>query len=236
MKIIPAVDIAGGRCVRLTRGRPEEAKEYFKDPAEAARRWVDEGAEMLHVIDLDAATGAGSNSDAIQRLIASVDVPVEVGGGIRSLETAGSYIDAGAVRVIFGTAALEMRLVREGLGALGAERVMAAVDHLAGHVAVKGWKEMTGIDALTLSRRLEEEGVRQIMMTSVDRDGTMRGPNLDYSMRAVEGLKAAVYLAGGFRSVDDLLPLRGTRVAGVILGKALYEGAMGLREAMEAVR
>jgi phosphoribosylformimino-5-aminoimidazole carboxamide ribotide isomerase len=236
MKIIPAVDISGGRCVRLTRGKLEESKVYFQDPLEAARRWADLGAEMLHVVDLDAASGVGSNFEIIRRLISSIGVPVEVGGGIRSLEKATSYVDSGAERVIFGTAALEMKLVREGLRTLGSRRVMAAVDHLAGRVAVRGWKEMTGIDALALSKRLEEEGVRQIMMTSVDRDGTMKGPNLEYSMKAVEALNGSVYLAGGFRSVDDLVRLRGTRVAGVILGKALYEGALGLREAVEAVR
>jgi phosphoribosylformimino-5-aminoimidazole carboxamide ribotide isomerase len=236
MNIIPAVDISGGRCVRFTRGNPEEAKVYYQDPLEAARMWVDLGAEMLHVIDLDAALGVGSNSEIIKNLISTTGIPVEVGGGIRSLEKARSYIESGAERVIFGTAALEMRLVKDGLRAFGVGRVMAAVDHLAGRVAVRGWKEMTAMDALTLAMRLEEEGVRQIMMTSVDRDGTMRGPNLEYSMKAVEALSGSVYLAGGFRSVDDLARLRGTRVAGVILGKALYEGSMDLREAMEAVK
>jgi phosphoribosylformimino-5-aminoimidazole carboxamide ribotide isomerase len=236
LKVIPAVDISGGRCVRLTRGNPEEAKVYFQDPLAAARRWADLGAEMLHVIDLDAASGAGSNFEIIRRIISATGVPVEVGGGIRSLEKASSYVDSGAERVIFGTAALEMKLVRGALRALGPARVMAAVDHLAGRVAVRGWKEMTDIDALALSKRLEEEGVRQIMMTSVDRDGTMRGPNLEYSMKAVEALSGSIYLAGGFRSVDDLVRLKGTKVAGVILGKALYEGAIDLKEAMEAVR
>jgi phosphoribosylformimino-5-aminoimidazole carboxamide ribotide isomerase len=236
LKIIPAVDISGGRCVRLTRGKLEEAKVYFQDPLEAARKWVDLGAEMIHVIDLDAATGVGSNVEVIKRVISGVVVPVEVGGGIRSLELASSYVDGGAERVIFGTAALEMKLVREGLRTLGPRRVMVAVDHLAGRVAVRGWKEMTDIDALSFSRRLEDEGVRQIMMTSVDRDGTMRGPNLEYSMKAVDALRGSVYLAGGFRSIGDLMLLKETRVAGIILGKALYEGTLDLKEAMEAVK
>jgi phosphoribosylformimino-5-aminoimidazole carboxamide ribotide isomerase len=113
---------------------------------------------------------------------------------------------------------------------------MVAVDHLAGRVAVRGWKEMTDIDALSFSRRLEDEGVRQIMMTSVDRDGTMRGPNLEYSMKAVDALRGSVYLAGGFRSIGDIMLLKETRVAGIILGKALYEGTLDLKEAMEAVK
>jgi len=236
MKIIPAVDISGGKCVRLRRGSLDEAKVYFQDPMEAARKWADQGAEMLHVIDLDAALGVGNNSALISRLVSSMDIPIQVGGGIRTLEVARSYLDLGAERVIFGTVALELKLIGEGLRAFGQGSIMAAVDHIAGRVAVRGWKEMTCIDALTLSMRLEEEGVRQIMMTSIERDGTMRGPNLEYSVKAVEALKSAVYLAGGFRSVDDLLRLKGTKVAGVVLGKALYEGALDLREAMEAVR
>lgn len=230
------MDVSKGKCVRLTKGDPREAKVYFEDPLEAARRWVGMGAEMLHLIDLDAAIGSGSNVEEIKRIISAVEVPVEVGGGIRTLEKARFYVDCGAERVILGTAATEMRLVSEALRSLGPRRVMVALDHLAGRVVVNGWKEMTGIDAITLAQRLEGEGVREFMMTSVDRDGTMRGPNLEYSMRAVSSLAGAVYLAGGFRSVKDLLVLRGTRVAGVILGKALYEGAIDLKEAMEAVR
>lgn len=236
MKVIPAVDVSGGKCVRLVKGRLAEAKVYYDDPLEAAKRWEGLGAEMLHVIDLDAALGVGNNSEKIMKLISSVGIPVEVGGGIRTIEIASSYVSSGANRVIFGTAALEMKLVGEGLRVLGAERVMAAVDHLAGRVAIKGWKETTAIDALALSRRLEEEGVRQIMMTAVDRDGTMKGPNLEHSMRAVNALRSEVYLAGGFSSLDDVVQLRGTRVAGVILGKALYEGIVDLRDVMESVK
>jgi phosphoribosylformimino-5-aminoimidazole carboxamide ribotide isomerase len=236
MRIIPAVDVSGGKCVRLVRGRLAEIKVYYDDPLTAAKRWVDLGAEMLHVIDLDAALGVGTNSIVLKKLISSVGIPVEVGGGIRTMEIADSYLRSGAERVIFGTAALEMKLVKEGLRAFGPRRVMAAVDHLAGRVAVKGWRDMTAIDALALSQRLEGEGVRQIMMTAIDRDGTMKGPNLEYSMKAVEALSSAIFLAGGFSSLDDITRLRGTKVAGVILGKALYEGAIDLKESMEAVK
>jgi phosphoribosylformimino-5-aminoimidazole carboxamide ribotide isomerase len=236
MKVIPAVDVSGGKCVRLVRGKLDEAKVYHSDPQEAARRWADLGAEMLHIIDLDAAIGVGSNSEMIRKIISSIGIPVEVGGGIRTMEKAISLVNSGAERVIFGTAALEMKLVKEGLRIFGPRRVMAAVDHLAGRVAVKGWREMTAIDALALSNRLEEEGVRQIMMTAVDRDGTMKGPNLEYSIKAVESLGSDVYLAGGFSSLEDITRLKGSKVAGVILGKALYEGAIDLREAMEAVK
>jgi phosphoribosylformimino-5-aminoimidazole carboxamide ribotide isomerase len=234
--VIPAVDISGGKCVRLTKGRLEEAKVYFEDPLEAARKWEGEGAEWIHVIDLDAAIGVGSNPQQIKRIIANVGAKVEVGGGIRSIEVARDYIRAGAGRVIFGTGALDADLIKASIKEFGSDRVMAAVDHLAGRVAVKGWKEMVGIDATLLCRRLEEIGVRNFMMTAIDRDGTMKGPNIEYSLRAASEIRGEVYLAGGFSSLSDLAMLKGSRVAGVILGKALYEGAFTLREAMGAVR
>ena len=235
IKVIPAVDISGGRCVRLRRGRLEDATVYYEDPLEAARRWEGEGAELLHVVDLDAATGVGDNRDAIKRIMREVKVPVQVGGGIRSLERAEDYISSGAERVIFGTAALELRTIKDALKSFGPERVMAAVDHFMGRVAVKGWKDLLELDAEVLCRRLVEAGVRKIMMTSIERDGMLKGPNLDYSLRVASSVAAEFYLAGGFSSVEDLLPLRGKRVAGVIIGRALYEGRIDLKRAREVL-
>jgi len=231
--IIPAVDISGGRCVRLRRGRLEEATVYYNDPLEAAKRWENEGAELLHVIDLDAAIGVGENSDVIKRIIREVKIPVQVGGGIRNLQKAEDYIRSGAERVIFGTAALELRTIKEALEALGPERVMVAVDHFMGRVAVKGWKELLELDAWILCKRLVEAGVKKIMMTSVDRDGILMGPSLEYSLRVASSLSAEFYLAGGFSTIEDILPLKGTRVSGVIVGRALYEGTIDLRRAKE---
>ncbi|HRR54478.1 MAG TPA: HisA/HisF-related TIM barrel protein, partial [Candidatus Methanomethylicus sp.] len=144
--ILPAVDVSRGRCVRLTRGKIEEAKVYYEDPLEAARLWEGIGAEALHIIDLDAAIGIGENVEAIKRIIKAVGIPAEVGGGIRSVARAKEYADAGACRVIFGTAALELKFIMEAMRTIGRERVMAAVDHLMGRVAVKGWQEMAQID------------------------------------------------------------------------------------------
>lgn len=235
IEVIPAVDISGGRCVRLTKGRIEEAKVYYDDPLEAAKRWEGEGAERIHVIDLDAAVGSGDNREQVKRIVANVGAKVEVGGGIRSLDVAREYIRAGAERVIFGTGALDGKLIRSALMEFGIGAVMVAVDHLAGKVAIRGWKELVDIDAILLCKRLEEMGVRIFMMTSIDRDGTMKGPNLEYSLRAASELSGKVYLAGGFSTLDDLRALKGSRAAGVILGKALYEGAFTLRQAMGAV-
>ncbi|MCQ5362488.1 MAG: 1-(5-phosphoribosyl)-5-[(5-phosphoribosylamino)methylideneamino]imidazole-4-carboxamide isomerase [Candidatus Methanomethylicia archaeon] len=235
IKVIPAVDISGGKCVRLRRGRLEDATVYYDDPLEAARRWEGEGAELLHVIDLDAATGARDNRDVIKRIIREVKVPVQVGGGIRSIERAEEYINSGAERVIFGTAALELRTIKDALRSFGPERVMAAVDHFMGRVAVKGWKDLLELDAEVLCKRLVEAGVRKIMMTSIERDGMLKGPNLDYSLRVASSVPAEFYLAGGFSSIEDLLMLRGKRVAGVIIGRALYEGMIELKRAREVL-
>ncbi|NHV59830.1 MAG: 1-(5-phosphoribosyl)-5-[(5-phosphoribosylamino)methylideneamino]imidazole-4-carboxamide isomerase [Candidatus Verstraetearchaeota archaeon] len=235
IKVIPAVDISGGKCVRLRRGRLEDATVYYDDPLEAARRWEGEGAELLHVIDLDAATGARDNRDVIKRIIREVKVPVQVGGGIRSIERAEEYINSGAERVIFGTAALELRTIKDALRSFGPERVMAAVDHFMGRVAVKGWKDLLELDAEVLCKRLVEAGVRKIMMTSIERDGMLKGPNLDYSLRVASSVPAEFYLAGGFSSIEDLLMLRGKRVAGVIIGRALYEGMIELKRVREVL-
>jgi len=234
--VIPAVDISGGRCVRLFKGRIGDATIYYDDPLDAARKWEAEGAEIIHVVDLDAATGTGDNSQAVIKVIKGVKTPVEVGGGIRTIEKASGYINAGAARVIFGTAALEMKVITAALGAFGSEKVMAAVDHLMGRVAVRGWQEMTDIDAMVLCTRLEEVGVRNIMMTAIDRDGTLKGPNLMYSLNAAQRLKSSIYLAGGFSKLNDLLLVKGTRIAGVIIGKALYEGVIDFKKAREVLR
>ncbi|MCQ5374032.1 MAG: HisA/HisF-related TIM barrel protein, partial [Candidatus Methanomethylicia archaeon] len=186
-------------------------------------------------IDLDAATGARDNRDVIKRIIREVKVPVQVGGGIRSIERAEEYINSGAERVIFGTAALELRTIKDALRSFGPERVMAAVDHFMGRVAVKGWKDLLELDAEVLCKRLVEAGVRKIMMTSIERDGMLKGPNLDYSLRVASSVPAEFYLAGGFSSIEDLLMLRGKRVAGVIIGRALYEGMIELKRAREVL-
>jgi phosphoribosylformimino-5-aminoimidazole carboxamide ribotide isomerase len=234
-QIIPAVDISRGKCVRLFKGRLDEATVYYDDPLEAAKRWVGEGAKFLHLVDLDATAGMGNNLDSIKKVIGGAGVPCQVGGGIRSLGKAREYIDAGAARVIFGTAALEMRIITEALRSLGPDRVMAAVDHLMGRVAIRGWKELTDLDASVLCARLEEAGVMNMLMTSIDRDGTMMGPNLEYTLRVAGSLSGAVFVAGGFAKLSDLTPLRGSKITGVVLGKSLYEGTISLKKALEAM-
>lgn len=236
MIIVPAVDISKGKCVRLVRGRLEESIVYYEDPLIAAKRWEEEGAELIHVIDLDAAIGVGNNYDAITRIIREVKVPVQVGGGIRSLEVAKSYLDVGAERVIFGTAALELGLIRKALIDFGRDRVMVAVDHAMGRVAIKGWRELLELNAEILCKNLIELGVKRILMTSIDRDGTLKGPNLAYSLRIASSLPAEFYLAGGFSKIEEIIPLKRTNIAGVIVGRALYEGLIDFKKAKEVLK
>lgn len=236
MIIVPAVDISKGKCVRLILGRPEKCKVYYEDPLHAAKKWEEEGAELLHIIDLDAAIGIGENRGIIAKIIKNVNIPVQVGGGIRSLDIAKAYLDIGAERVIFGTAALELNLIRKALEEFGLDRVMAAVDHVMGRVAIRGWKEILEINAEMLCRNLIELGVKRILMTSIDRDGTLRGPNLSYSLKVVASLPAEFYLAGGFSKIEDIIPLKRTKVAGVIIGRALYEGWIDFKKAKEVLK
>lgn len=236
MIIIPAVDVSRGKCVRLVKGRIEDSIVYYEDPLIAAKKWEEEGAELLHVVDLDAAIGIGNNYDVIARIIRGIRTPVQVGGGIRSLEIARSYLDAGAERVIFGTAALELSTIRKALIEFGQDRVMAAVDHAKGKVAIKGWKELLELSAEVLCKNLIELGVRRILMTSIDRDGTLRGPNLAHSLRIASSLPAEFYLAGGFSRIEEIMPLKRTNIAGVVVGRALYEGLLDFKKAKEALK
>ncbi|MEM0101326.1 MAG: HisA/HisF-related TIM barrel protein, partial [Candidatus Methanomethyliaceae archaeon] len=159
MIIIPAVDISKGKCVRLVRGKIEESIIYYEDPLFAAKKWEEEGAELLHIIDLDAALGIGNNYDVIKRIIKEIKIPIQVGGGIRNLEIAKNYLDIGAERVILGTAALELNIIRNALINFGSDRIMAAVDHVMGRVAIKGWKELLELNAELLCKNLIELGV-----------------------------------------------------------------------------
>lgn len=236
MIIIPAVDISRGRCVRLIRGKIEESIVYYENPLIAAKKWEEEGAELLHIVDLDAAIGIGNNYDVITRIIKGIKVPVQVGGGIRDLEIAKNYLDVGAERVIFGTAALELSTMRKALINFGPDRVMAAVDHAMGKVAIKGWKELLELNAELLCKNLIELGVKKILMTSIDRDGTLKGPNLAYSLRVASSLPAEFYLAGGFSRIEEIIPLKKTNIAGVVIGRALYEGLIDFKKAKEVLR
>jgi phosphoribosylformimino-5-aminoimidazole carboxamide ribotide isomerase len=231
---IPAVDIRGGRCVQLVQGDFGRETAYGDDPAEMARHWQALGAQRLHVVDLDGARdGVRGNAAAIADLLAAVDIPVQVGGGIRSLDTARLLLEQGADRVVVGTAAAEQpRALGQWLQALGAERLIVGVDARGGHVATHGWQNQTNLDVVTFCHLLAEVGVVRVLYTDVGRDGMLGGPDVE-GTRAVAGV-LAVLGSGGVSSVDHLRRLAEAGAEGAIIGTALYEGRLSLPEALVA--
>jgi phosphoribosylformimino-5-aminoimidazole carboxamide ribotide isomerase len=236
--VVPAIDVRGGKVVRLKQGRLQEEQIYGSDPAEVARRWEAEGAPRLHLVDLDAAISNRPQFDVMERVIAAVKVPVEVGGGLRVLENAMRYRDRGVDRVIFGTAAVANPGVVLAAARRWPQAVAVALDARDGKVAVAGWKEITTMDAVELARRVKSWGVPRIQYTDVRRDGTLVGPNLPGIEELAKASGLRVTAAGGFSSLEDLRrlkPLEALGVDEVVLGKALYEKRLTLAQAVEAV-
>jgi phosphoribosylformimino-5-aminoimidazole carboxamide ribotide isomerase len=240
MEIIPAVDIRGGRCVRLDQGDYARETVFADDPVDVARRWAGQGATRIHVVDLDGAKeGAPRNEAVIWRVIEEAGVPVQASGGIRGLDTMDSYFKAGADRVVVGTAAVKDQTVLVNALALFGDRIIVSVDARDGMVATEGWVETSRLPALDLIRQLSEFGVRRIHYTDIARDGMLGGPNFPAIQEVVEhaaGLPSpmAVIAAGGVSEVEHVRRLKIIGVEGVIIGKALYTGALDLPEAIGA--
>ena len=236
MLILPAIDLKGGRCVRLLRGDFAAETVYGDDPLAMGRRWVDAGARYVHVVDLDGAvSGEPVNGAAIAALCAGLPVPVQVGGGIRTVERAGALLGLGADRVIFGTAALETPAVVEEACRRFPGRVAIGIDARDGKVAVKGWLETSDVTAVDLARRFADLGAACIIYTDIERDGTQQGVNIAATRALAAGVGIPVIASGGVGSLDDiaaLLPCEPDGVVGVSVGRALYTGAVSLPEAV----
>ncbi|HLN14453.1 MAG TPA: 1-(5-phosphoribosyl)-5-[(5-phosphoribosylamino)methylideneamino]imidazole-4-carboxamide isomerase [bacterium] len=238
MLVLPAVDIRGGRCVRLVQGVRDRERVYGDDPVAAARRWQDAGAAWVHVVDLDGAFDGRPRNDAvIARMIAALRVPVEVGGGIRDLETIRRYLDAGAARVILGTAAASAPdVLRDACVAFG-DRVAVGIDARGGAVVTEGWVTSTGEPALSAASRVVASGARRIIYTDTSRDGMLAGPNLAAFEAMLQVASVPVIASGGVASADDVRRLRALASAGlegVIVGRALYEARVTLEDLLEA--
>ena len=238
MLIVPAIDLKGGKCVRLLRGDMNAETVYGDDPIEMGRRWAAEGGQYLHVVDLDGAvSGSPVNHDIISALCQSLTIPVEVGGGIRTLALARELIERGVDRVILGTVALtHPEVLREACRALPG-KVAVGIDARDGKVAVKGWTETSATDAVTLARRCEDAGACRIIYTDIARDGTQEGVNIEATATVARALSIPVTASGGIGSLSDILALRPHAEAGidaVIVGRALYTGAVVLSAAIAA--
>lgn len=235
LRIVPAVDIKGGHCVRLLRGEWEQETVYSHDPLAMAWHWVRQGAEVLHVVDLDAAVqGTQVNGAIIERICRELPVVVEVGGGVRTVERAEQLLEIGAGRVVFGTLALEQpEVVREACARFPG-RIVVGIDARNGQVAVRGWKEQSQVDALSLALEVQAWGAARIVYTDIARDGTLAGLNVEATVALARALSIAVTASGGVGSLDDVRRLRAHAPANldeVIVGRALYSGAVNFAEA-----
>lgn len=236
MIVIPAIDILEGKCVRLTQGQFDQSTVYAEDPVEMARKWELAGAQRIHVVDLNGSRlGRPQEIRTIGALTKAVNVPVQVGGGVRTLETATQLLEAGVDRVIIGTsAALDRGLAESIFDRLG-ESAILGVDARDGKVAVKGWEQVTELDALEFARDMQAIGARRVIYTDISRDGMLNGPNLPALSRMAESLAIPVIASGGIGTLNDITrvkELEHAGVEGVILGRALYTGAVDLIEAL----
>jgi len=237
--VIPAVDIREEKCVRLVQGRIDRETVYSEDPVQMARMWEEEGAPMLHLVDLDGAfTGIPKNLPVVEKMREQVKVPLQLGGGVRSMEIIEKILSMDIDRVVLGTAAVsDSELVSRACSKFG-ERIVAAVDNKGGRVAVEGWESVADKDILEFVRDLRELGVKRVVYTDTRRDGTLSGPDIEGIKRFLEAAQLKVIVSGGIASVDDLRNLAGlnfSNLEGVIIGKSLYDGSIILREALEMV-
>ncbi len=242
-EVIPAIDLRGGRCVRLLKGDFAAETHYGDDPVAMAQRWQDEGATRLHVVDLDgAASGERTQCSVIAAICAALAIPVQVGGGLRRLDTIRALLDAGADRAILGTAAVRDPRLLEEAARLFPGRIIAGIDQRAGRVATEGWlEEESAEDAVAVARRAEIAGVVSIVYTDIDRDGTREGAALEATLAFAATHSVPVIVSGGVAGPDDVRRARaafdaGANLSGVIAGRALYEGDLKLAEAVRLAR
>lgn len=239
-QVIPAIDIQGGKAVRLRQGRAEQATVFSDFPLEVARRFASGGASMLHVVDLDGAfTGRPVNFEIIRRIVSGVGVPVQVGGGIRNFDIASRHLGAGVARVILGTSIVRdleevLRITKAYPG-----RVAAGIDAKDGFVAIRGWVEVTGVKAVDLARRMEQTGISCFIYTDILRDGMMAGPNFPSIREFAKGLSTPVIASGGvsgLADVEELRKLEADGVCGVVIGRAMYDGSIALGDVLRLER
>ena len=240
MLIIPAIDLKEGKCVRLEQGLMDKATVYSDDPATTAKHWEAQGAELLHVVDLNGAfAGIPKNLDAIKAIRSAVKMPIEVGGGIRDMATIRTLVSIGIERIILGTAAIEnpafvQEACREFPG-----RIIVGIDARDGLVAIKGWAEVTKVKAVDLATQMQDYGVIAIIYTDIKRDGMLSGPNIEATKALAEALHIPVIASGGvhtMKDVENLLAVRYSGVSGVITGKAIYTGSLNLKEALAFIK
>jgi len=239
MIVIPAIDIRGGNSVRLKQGKLNAETVHSSDPVYIAKLWKSKGAKRVHVVDLDGAfSGESVNKKIIKKICSSVDIPVEVGGGIRDLKKIKELFDIGAAYAILGTAAVENpQLVKQAVEKFGADKIIVAIDAKNGNVATKGWVDVTSVKVLDLAMELKSFGLQEILYTDISRDGMLSGPDFE-GLKSLTKTGLRIIASGGVRSIDDLIKLKELEPVGVhaaIVGSALYTDGFNLEKAIEVV-
>lgn len=233
MRIYPAIDLKDGQCVRLLKGEFDKKTVYSEDPVETAKRWQASGADFLHVVDLDGAkSGEGKNRPVIKKICESVHMKVQTGGGIRTMRDIDELLEAGAARVILGTAAVKnFDLVREAVKKYGC-RIAVGIDAKDGFAATDGWESVSGERSVDFAKKVEKAGVTTIIYTDIATDGALCGPNIEAMREMVHKTSLDVIASGGISSIDDIAALMETGVEGAITGRAIYTGSLDLKEAV----
>ena len=231
MKIIPSIDLMNGQVVRLYKGDPEHKTVYSNDPISIAKKWENAGADMIHLVDLDATLGLGSNFELIKKIVSCVSIPVEIGGGLRSESLILDSLDI-ANRVVIGTFAFkEPELLQKLLIKLGPEKIVISVDHKDGLIVTHGWQSTTDISLIDSMNEFLHVGFTEFLLTNVNRDGTLEGPDLEFLKQACDLEKANVIASGGISNINDISKVKENNAWGVILGKALYENKITIEDA-----
>lgn len=231
MIIFPAIDIRGGKCVRLYQGKYDQETIYNNDPVAIAKKWEKLGARYLHIVDLDGAlTGELVNKDLIKGIVEAVDIPVQVGGGIRTLDRAKEILDLGVERIIVGTSAIKKEGFVEELVKIFEEKIVVSIDAKSGYVCIDGWTNSSDMRAVDFAKELEKKGVNTIVYTDISKDGTMIGPNFLELKNLKDNVSMNIIASGGIGSKEDIDKLKKMELYGAITGKALYEGKLSLEE------
>ncbi len=238
MRIYPAIDIIDGACVRLVRGDYSQKTRFADDPVEVAKRWQAEGGEFVHIVDLDGArSGQMPNFELISRIAKSLDVPIQVGGGIRTMEAAEKYLANGVYRVIIGTSALSNPEFVAAAAEKYGDRIAVGIDAKDGMAAVSGWEEVSRVSATELAKQMQKIGVSNIIYTDIATDGMLKGPNVDAMREMVEVVpNVGIIASGGVTTVQDVIELTKTGTSGAIIGKALYTDKIKLADAIAAAK
>ena len=231
MKIIPAIDLMDGKVVRLYKGDPNQKTVYSDDPVDIAKKWESAGADIIHLVDLDATLGIGSNLDIIKKILKSVSIPVEVAGGLRN-ESLVLEVAKLSERIVLGTLAFKDKpLLKSLLAKLGSEKIVISVDHKDGEIVINGWQKNTGIKLIPAINEFLKMGFTEFLLTNVSRDGTMKGPDLEFLEQACNLFNTNVIASGGISNIADVKDVKEKNAFGVILGKALYENKVSIEEA-----